>query len=121
MNMNEMTDMEMVEFVTSGEENCAGKNRKEEKDPKQSGIRLRKHRGGQEEERRDPYEFELDQLDDIPSISGITEAEKVATQTGAREFVQDMANEAINPSGSKEQSDVKPKKKKRIIPKKKCP
>ncbi|CAK8686138.1 unnamed protein product [Clavelina lepadiformis] len=70
MNLSEMTDFEIADFVRSGEESCAN------------------------------------QLDDIPSTSGIAEAEKFATQTGAR---------------SKEQSQVKPEKKKRIRPKKKCP
>ncbi|XP_076806965.1 uncharacterized protein LOC143450341 isoform X2 [Clavelina lepadiformis] len=42
-----MTDIEMVDFVTSGEENCAGRNHKEE-DQNQSDLRLRKHREEQE-------------------------------------------------------------------------
>ncbi|CAK8687766.1 unnamed protein product [Clavelina lepadiformis] len=85
---------------------------------------------------RDPYNFQCENLEDIPPVTGLTEAESLAVQTGARSFVKNFANEAINPAGSikkamlagqdllresKEDSDGGPDKKRRPRPKKKCP
>ncbi|CAK8687731.1 unnamed protein product [Clavelina lepadiformis] len=49
---------------------------------------------------RDPYDFQCENLEDIPPVTGLTEAERLAVQTGARSFVKNCANEAINPAES---------------------
>ncbi|CAK8688031.1 unnamed protein product [Clavelina lepadiformis] len=48
----------------------------------------------------DPYDFVCESGVEIPPVPGISEAERLAIQTGARAFVKNCANEAINPAGS---------------------
>ncbi|XP_076818970.1 uncharacterized protein LOC143464937 isoform X2 [Clavelina lepadiformis] len=107
--MNQMTDIEMVDFVTSAEENCAGKNRKEE-DPKQSGLRLRKHHQEQEGDGNKKEEY-YDDNSVVGTGNGPAESNNFTFGSSEDNTLE----------GDEEEDNVKPEKKKRIRPKKKCP